>query len=101
MRSRPSADLESSADRVRQLRCRPEVGGAVEAAPDTPEMFDADGSRRKLIVFTEHRDTLNYLVGKLRDAARPAGGRRRHPRRDAPRGAAEDPGGLHPGQGRA
>jgi SNF2 family DNA or RNA helicase len=32
----------------------------------TPEMFDSRGRRRKLIVFTEHRDTLNYLVGKLR-----------------------------------
>jgi superfamily II DNA or RNA helicase len=32
----------------------------------TPEMFDAQGTRRKLIVFSEHRDTLNYLVDKLR-----------------------------------
>jgi SNF2 family DNA or RNA helicase len=32
----------------------------------TPEMFDAHGNRRKLIIFSEHRDTLNYLVGKLR-----------------------------------
>jgi SNF2 family DNA or RNA helicase len=32
----------------------------------TPEMFDSGGRRRKLIVFTEHRDTLNYLVAKLR-----------------------------------
>jgi superfamily II DNA or RNA helicase len=32
----------------------------------TPEMFDAHGERRKLIIFTEHRDTLNYLVEKLR-----------------------------------
>ena len=32
----------------------------------TPEMFDSGGRRRKLIVFTEHRDTLNYLVGRLR-----------------------------------
>src|SRR5262249_32856557 len=31
----------------------------------TPEMFDALGHRRKLIVFTEHRDTLNYLVEQL------------------------------------
>lgn len=30
------------------------------------EMFDVDGQRRKLIVFTEHRDTLNYLVDRLR-----------------------------------
>jgi superfamily II DNA or RNA helicase len=33
---------------------------------DTPEMFDVHGDRRKLIIFTEHRDTLNYLVDKLR-----------------------------------
>ncbi|MDP9420449.1 MAG: DUF3883 domain-containing protein [Actinomycetota bacterium] len=32
----------------------------------TPEMFDAHGDRRKLIIFSEHRDTLNYLVDKLR-----------------------------------
>jgi SNF2 family DNA or RNA helicase len=30
------------------------------------EMFDAHGGRRKLIVFTEHRDTMNYLVDRLR-----------------------------------
>ena len=30
------------------------------------EMFGPDGSRRKLLVFTEHRDTLNYLVDRLR-----------------------------------
>ena len=31
----------------------------------TPEMFDAYGSRRKLIIFSEHRDTLKYLVERL------------------------------------
>jgi len=30
------------------------------------EMFDAHGHRRKLIVFSEHRDTLNYLVDRIR-----------------------------------
>jgi superfamily II DNA or RNA helicase len=30
------------------------------------EMFDAEGARRKLIVFTEHRDTLNYLADRIR-----------------------------------
>ncbi len=29
------------------------------------EMFDAHGHRRKLIVFTEHRDTLNYLRERI------------------------------------
>ncbi|HXF07274.1 MAG TPA: helicase-related protein [Candidatus Acidoferrales bacterium] len=33
---------------------------------DTPEMRDADGRQRKLILFTEHRDTLNYLATKIR-----------------------------------
>lgn len=33
---------------------------------DTPEMRDADGRQRKLIIFTEHRDTLNYLSVKIR-----------------------------------
>jgi superfamily II DNA or RNA helicase len=33
---------------------------------DTPEMYDIHGERRKLIIFSEHRDTLNYLVNKLR-----------------------------------
>ncbi len=29
------------------------------------EMFDAHGHRRKLVVFTEHRDTLNYLTDRI------------------------------------
>lgn len=33
---------------------------------NTPEMHDADGRQRKLIIFTEHRDTLNYLAVKIR-----------------------------------
>lgn len=33
---------------------------------DTPEMRDVDGGRRKLIIFTEHRDTLNYLAVNIR-----------------------------------
>jgi superfamily II DNA or RNA helicase len=30
------------------------------------EMFDAGGARRKLVIFTEHRDTLNYLASRIR-----------------------------------
>lgn len=33
---------------------------------NTPEMHEADGRQRKLIIFTEHRDTLNYLAIKIR-----------------------------------
>lgn len=33
---------------------------------DNAEMFDAHGHRRKLIIFTEHRDTLTYLLNRIR-----------------------------------
>jgi SNF2 family DNA or RNA helicase len=33
---------------------------------DNPQMFTSDGSRRKLVIFTEHKDTLKYLEGQLR-----------------------------------
>lgn len=33
---------------------------------NTPEMLDGNGRLQKLIIFTEHRDTLDYLVEKLR-----------------------------------
>ncbi len=33
---------------------------------DTPEMRDAAGRQRKLILFTEHKDTLNYLAVRIR-----------------------------------
>jgi superfamily II DNA or RNA helicase len=29
-------------------------------------MFDSERTRRKLVIFTEHRDTLNYLSGRIR-----------------------------------
>ncbi len=34
---------------------------------DKPEMFTASGARRKLLIFTEHKDTLNYLVKRIGD----------------------------------
>ena len=34
---------------------------------DLPPVRASDGMRRKLVVFTESRDTLNHLVGKLRN----------------------------------
>ncbi len=30
-------------------------------------MFDRHGRRRKLVIFTEHRDTLNYLISRIRN----------------------------------
>ncbi len=38
-----------------------------ELLHDNPEMRDAAGQRRKLIVFTEHRDTLKYLTQRIID----------------------------------
>ncbi len=32
---------------------------------DNEAMFGEDGQREKLIIFTEHKDTLNYLTGKI------------------------------------
>ena len=32
---------------------------------DKPEMYNAAGDRRKLIIFTEHKDTLNYLQVRI------------------------------------
>jgi len=32
---------------------------------ERPEMFDPQGKRRKLVIFTEHRDTLDYLVERI------------------------------------
>ncbi len=33
---------------------------------NNPAMHDATGRQRKIIIFTEHRDTLNYLVERIR-----------------------------------
>jgi len=63
------------------------------------EMFDASGARRKLIIFTEHRDTLNYLAQRIRALlGRPEsvveihGGLRREIRREAQESFRQDPG---------
>ena len=31
-------------------------------------MFDSEGRRRKLVIFTEHRDTLRYLCERISGA---------------------------------
>ncbi|MBF0104320.1 MAG: DEAD/DEAH box helicase family protein [Deltaproteobacteria bacterium] len=33
---------------------------------DTPEMRDVNGRQRKIIIFSEHKDTINYLTDKIR-----------------------------------
>ena len=58
--------LERMAERLRESgddRKWEELSGLMR---DRPEMFDGDGNRRKIIVFTEHRDTLEYLTRRIR-----------------------------------
>ncbi len=60
------ARLESMADAVRASgtdRKWEELSGLLQ---DNDCMFDEDGVREKIIIFTEHRDTLRYLAGKIR-----------------------------------
>jgi superfamily II DNA or RNA helicase len=59
-------ELEELAYQVRRSGADRKWEELSDLLQHTPEMFDAGGRRRKLIVFTEHRDTLNYLVGRLR-----------------------------------
>ncbi len=65
---------------------------------DNPEMFDARGNRRKLIIFTEHRDTLNYLrdrvttlIGRAEAIVTIQGGMGRDQRRAAEESFRHDP----------
>ncbi len=56
--------LEQQANRVRHAgvdRKWEELAGLLQHK----EMFTPAGARRKIVIFTEHRDTLDYLHGKL------------------------------------
>jgi len=57
--------LEELALRVRQAGTDRKWDELSRLLQDNDEMFDAEGSRRKLIIFTEHRDTLNYLHDRI------------------------------------
>lgn len=59
-------DLEKIAARVRASRSDTKWQQLSDLLSESPEMVDERGARRKLIIFTEHRDTLNYLVDRLR-----------------------------------
>ena len=60
------AGLEALADRVRHSNADSKWQEVSRLLQDNPEMFDAHGHRRKLLIFTEYRDTLNYLTEKIR-----------------------------------
>jgi superfamily II DNA or RNA helicase len=57
--------LEDQAQKLRNSRQDTKWTRLAETLDDNPEMFEANAARRKLVIFTEHRDTLNYLVERL------------------------------------
>lgn len=58
-------DLEHAALSVRQSQTDRKWDELSKLLQNQSEMFDRHGHRRKLIVFTEHRDTLNYLQARI------------------------------------
>jgi hypothetical protein len=58
--------LERMANDVRQSGEDRKWDELSKLLQDNDNMFGTDGLREKLIIFTEHRDTLNYLTGKIR-----------------------------------
>ncbi len=91
-------ELEENARKIRTSRADRKWEELSSLLQRAPEMVDAHGSRRKLIVFTEHRDTLNYLVERLRDLLGQAeavvtihGGMHREERRRAQEAFVQDP----------
>ena len=60
------ARLEDLAHQVRRSGTDRKWEGLASLLQDNAEMFDAEGHRRKLVIFTEHRDTLNYLTERIR-----------------------------------
>jgi hypothetical protein len=59
-------NLEKLAAQVRRSGTDRKWEELASLLQDQNEMFDAQGHRRKLVVFTEHRDTLNYLTERMR-----------------------------------
>ncbi|MEQ9624323.1 helicase-related protein [Coleofasciculus chthonoplastes] len=58
-------ELENLALRVRRSGKDRKWEELSKLLQDQAEMFDAGGYRRKLVIFTEHRDTLNYLTERI------------------------------------
>lgn len=59
-------NLEGLAKELRRSGTDRKWGELSKLLQDNAEMYDAQGQRRKLIIFSEHRDTLRYLVDKIR-----------------------------------
>lgn len=60
--------LEDQARTVVESRSDSKWAQLSKLLNDEPEMRDRAGNRRKLIIFTEHRDTLNYLKARIGNA---------------------------------
>ncbi|MGI0485500.1 helicase-related protein [Pantanalinema rosaneae CENA516] len=58
-------ELENLALRVRRSGKDRKWDELSKLLQNSAEMFDAGGHRRKLVIFTEHRDTLNYLINQI------------------------------------
>jgi superfamily II DNA or RNA helicase len=58
--------LEDLALKVKQSKIDKKWDELSKLLQNQSEMFDAHGHRRKLVIFTEHRDTLNYLTDRIR-----------------------------------
>ena len=92
-------DLEDIARRVRHSGTDKKWTELRALLTDNELIADASGNVRKIIVFTEHRDTLEYLTGRIRDLlGRPEavvtihGGVRREERRKIMELFSQDPG---------
>lgn len=92
--------LERLVARARQVRQEgvDRKWDALAGLLTSPDMTDDRGFRRKIIVFTEHRDTLDYLEERLGEILRPgervaviSGLTARHERRQAQHDFTHDP----------
>ena len=90
--------LEAQAQRLRQRGTDNKWRQLLSLLQEGPELKKADGSPRKLVIFTEHRDTLDYLKDNLlRALGRPEavqtihGGLRREERRRVEEAFRHDP----------
>jgi superfamily II DNA or RNA helicase len=91
-------ELEQHAARVRRSGTDRKWNELQRLLQDTPEMHSPDGSQRKMVIFTEHRDTLNYLherlttlVGRPEAIVTIHGGIRREERREIEERFRNDP----------
>jgi len=91
-------DLEDLAFRVRRSGTDRKWDELSRLLQDNSEMFDPAGRRRKLVIFTEHRDTLNYLnecigrsLGRPESIVMIHGGLLREERRKAQEAFTQDP----------